>query len=78
MYHVFFTHSSVNGHLDCFYVLAIVIPAAINSMQCEVRGSTDFGVRQIEVPFKGVEFTCWLYTHHLAHWVSFFLSGMIS
>ena len=24
MYHVFFIHSSVVGHLDCFHVLAIV------------------------------------------------------
>ena len=24
MYHIFFIHSSVNGHLDCFHVLAIV------------------------------------------------------
>ena len=24
MYHNFFIHSSVNGHLDCFHVLAIV------------------------------------------------------
>ena len=54
MYHIFFTHSSVNGHLDCFYVLAIVITAAINSVQCKVRGSIDFGVRQIEVQFKGM------------------------
>ena len=24
MYHIFFTHSSINRHLDCFQVLAIV------------------------------------------------------
>ena len=28
MYHCFFIHSSVNGHLACFYVLAIVSSAA--------------------------------------------------
>ena len=60
MSHVFFIHSSVDGRLDCFYVLAVVITAAINSMQCEVRGSMDFGVRQIEVQFTGMEFTSWL------------------
>ena len=31
MYHNFFIHSSVNGHLGCFYVLAIVKAATMNS-----------------------------------------------
>ena len=30
MYHIFFTHSSLDGHLDRFHVLAIVNSAAIN------------------------------------------------
>ena len=30
MYHSFFIHSSVDGHLDCFHVLAIVSSAEIN------------------------------------------------
>ena len=30
MYHIFFIYSSVSGHLDCFYVLAIVNSAARN------------------------------------------------
>ena len=30
IYHVFFSHSLVNGHLGCFWVLVIVNNAAIN------------------------------------------------
>ena len=31
MYHNFFIYSSVNGHLGCFHVLAIVNTAAVNT-----------------------------------------------
>ena len=31
MYHCFLIHSSVDGHLGCFYVLAIVNSAAMNT-----------------------------------------------
>ena len=30
MYHIFFIHSSVDGHLVCFYVLSIANSAAVN------------------------------------------------
>ena len=30
MYHIFFVHFSIDGHLGCFYVLAIMNSAALN------------------------------------------------
>ena len=31
MSHIFFIHSSVDGHLGCFHVLAVVSTAAVNT-----------------------------------------------
>ena len=31
IYHIFFIHSSTNGHLTCFYVLDIINSATVNT-----------------------------------------------
>ena len=47
MCHIFFIHLSVDGHLGCFYVLAIVNRAAIyivvdtNRFTCRVNGQVN-------------------------------------
>ena len=43
MCHVFFIHLSVNGHLACFHVLAIVNSAAVN-----VGVHVSFGIRILQ------------------------------
>ena len=34
MHYTFFTYSPVNGHLSCFYVLAIVNSVSVNLVLC--------------------------------------------
>ena len=50
MYHTFFIYSSVNGHLGCFHVLAIVHSAAMNigvhvSFQIRVLSKVIYNLR---------------------------------
>ena len=47
--HIFFIHSSVDGHLGCFHILAIVNNAAINMYLFEL-----VGVFSVYIPRSGL------------------------
>ena len=51
MYHSFFIHLSVDGHVGCFHVLAIVNSAAVNT---EVRVSFSVLVSSAYMPRSGI------------------------
>ena len=51
IYHIFFIHSSVNGHLGCFHVLAIINSAAVNT---RVPISFQITVFSIHMPQSGI------------------------
>ena len=51
MYHNFFIHSSVDGHLGCFHVLAVVNSAAVN---IGVHVSFSFLVSSGYMPGSGI------------------------
>ena len=52
MYHIFFIHSSVYGHLVCFHVLAIVNSAAMN---IEVHVSFQIIILSSYMPRSGID-----------------------
>ena len=51
VYHNFFIHSSVDGHLGCFHVLAIVNSAAMNN---EIHVSFSILVSSGYMPRSGI------------------------
>ena len=51
MYHNFLIHSSADGHLGCFHVLAIVHSAVMNT---EVRVSLSVLVSSVCMPSTGI------------------------
>ena len=68
MYHIFFIHSSVDGHLGCFHVLAIANSACIYAlgvhvslmgcMNIEVHVSFRIRVFSAYVPKSGIDGSC--------------------
>ena len=55
MYHNFFIHSSVNGHLGCFHVLAIANSAAVNN---GIYVSLSVLVSSGYMPMSGIAESC--------------------
>ena len=51
MYHNFFIHSFVDGHLGCFHVLAIVSSAAMNN---RIHVSLSILVSSGDMPRSGI------------------------
>ena len=51
MYHSFLIHSSADGHLDCFHVLAIINSAAMNT---RVHVSLSDLVSSVCMPRSGI------------------------
>ena len=76
MYHNFFIHSSVDGHLGCFYVLALVNSAAMNN---GIHVSFSILVSSMNMPRSGISgsygglISSFLKTLH-----TFFYSGCIN
>ena len=51
MHHIFFIHSSVNGHLGCFHILTILDSASVNN---EVKVSLQIMVFSGYMPMSGI------------------------
>ena len=62
MYHSFLLHSSADGHLGCFHVLAIINSAVTN---IEVHVSLSILVSSVCMPSNGMDFQAVAKSHHV-------------
>ncbi|CAN0571676.1 unnamed protein product [Rangifer tarandus platyrhynchus] len=76
MYHIFFIHSSVDGHRGCFHVLAIVNSAEMNT---GVHVSFSFMVSSGYMPNSGILGSYGIFIHSFLRYLRTLLhSGCIS
>ena len=65
MYHSFLIHSSADGHLGCFHVLAIINSAAMNT---GVHVSLSDLVSSVCMPRSGITGSFWMHETNARAW----------